>query len=382
MTNEVLDPNRLLAEIGITEQQERAYRLLLVRGGLRAHEVSTALQLSDAQSLALLAALESKGLAMRARPNAQPCVQLNVELSAEMSTALDFLPATPEVAVEALILQRQAQLERTRSAIALLRREGEHSAHDPATGAVEVISGRVSIQRARESVHSAARSELRCLMSPAVLGSSCQLPYDAKRTAGVRYLHVVDVSNAAGQLACEQLRAVAVSGDECRSAPHLPLGVMIADRQLALLPLEVHDPDDRALLVRPSALLDGLIAMFEMIWGQAASVGSPAEAAPLSADSQGAFSSELEALIPLLAAGLNDKAIAHRLRISVRTLIRRVAKLLTVLEARSRFQAGWATALRLRGISVPNSDADPALPAAENGNKSINGNHTLQRSAH
>lgn len=359
MTTEALEPNRLLAEIGITEQQERAYRLLLARGGLDAHEVSTTLQLTLAQSLALLSALESQGLVRRVQ-----------------DAELHFVPSTPEVAIEALILQRQAQLERTRSAIALLKREGEVPPRVPANDAIEVISGRTAILRAREMVCAAARSEVRCLLPVSLLGTSLQLPPEAARAPGVRHLHVVEITSIAGQLAFERLRAAASPTDECRSASLIPLGVIIADRQMALLPLEIHGSEEQALLMRSSALLEGLSTTFDMIWGQAA---PPVEVAR--ADASGAFSSELEALIPLLAAGLNDKAIAHRLRISVRTLIRRVAKLLSVLDARSRFQAGWATALRLHGISVPSTPHAP-LAVPEAGSKAINGNHPLQRSAH
>jgi DNA-binding NarL/FixJ family response regulator len=49
-----------------------------------------------------------------------------------------------------------------------------------------------------------------------------------------------------------------------------------------------------------------------------------------------------------MAAGLNDKAIAHELGISMRTLNRRISELMTQLNARSRFQIGWI-ASRLLG---------------------------------
>jgi len=48
-----------------------------------------------------------------------------------------------------------------------------------------------------------------------------------------------------------------------------------------------------------------------------------------------------------MGVGMNDKAIAHNLQISIRTLERRVADLMHSLDTRTRFQAGWAAALHL-----------------------------------
>jgi hypothetical protein len=201
------------------------------------------------------------------------------------------------------------------------------------------------------------------------------------RASGVRCLRVVDTTAIQDGAAVEHFCGPVAPLDECRFAQSLPLAVMIADRRLALLLLEAHNPQGSALLVGPSALLDGLQAMFEMVWGQAAPVGFSMAAPVAAGEARSPLSSELEALIPLLAAGLNDKAIAHRLHISVRTLIRRVTKLLTVLDARSRFQAGWASALRLHGIRAPNS-APAELSVPEGAANGIKGSQPAQRRAH
>ena len=359
MTSDVLDPNRLLAEIDITEQEEQAYKLLLARGALAAHEVSAALQLSEAQGLQLLAALASKALVERV-PDAE----------------LRFVPSTPEVAIEALIVQKQATLERTRSAIATLSRVGQESPPSPPASCVEVITGRTSLLQAHGLLRSLAQRELRCLMPTPCMMPNVSFERELARAAGVRCLRVVDSAAIKDRAAIEHFCGPVAPLDECRFSQTLPLALTIADRGLALLPLNMHNPEGPALLVRPSSLLDGLNAMFELIWAQATPVGFPIEAT--AADARSLLSSELESLIPLLAAGLNDKAIAHRLHISVRTLIRRVTKLLTVLDARSRFQAGWASALLLHGIRAPDS-GDTQLSVPES---TANGNHATPRRAH
>jgi sugar-specific transcriptional regulator TrmB len=339
MTTQALDANRLLAEIDISEQQERAYRLLLARGTLTVQDASEALQLADAESTQLLTSLEDKGLASRVP-----------------AAVLRFLPATPEVAIEALILKKQATLERTRSAIGQFKREVDQSSfesHRSPGGVIEVITERASILQAYEMLQCETRHELRCLIpAPFIATHSLGRERAPARTPAVRHLNVLDATAMTDPVAMDQVRARNVSPDEWRFGQSVPFRLLIADQRLALLPLDTHNPEGAALLVRPSSLLDGFNAMFDMIWNRAAPAELATQAIPGGGDSPGAFSAELEELIPLLAAGLNDKAIAHQLRISARTLMRRVVKLHTMLDARSRFQAGWSLALRLHGITL------------------------------
>ncbi len=345
MTTDILDESRLLAEIGVSEQEERAYRLLLARGALAVDDLCQALLLDRAQSAQLLAALEAKGLAVY-EPGALP----------------RFLPGTPEVAVEALILRKQATLERTRSAIARLKHEGSSrtaaAPPSPVGSVVTVITGRDLQLQTYRQVQNTAQHELRCLMpAPFVMAGNHAQP-EQPRYGSARYLSVLDAAARTDGATMEHIRARSAPNDEWRFARSIPIRVMIADRRLALLALDNDGLDGTLLLVRPSPLLDGLNAMFDMIWARAAHAGPPAAARIAVGDSTSAFCGELEALIPLLAAGLNDKTIAHRLRISVRTLLRRVAKLLNVLDAHSRFQAGWSLALRLHGITAPGNVSD------------------------
>jgi DNA-binding NarL/FixJ family response regulator len=69
-------------------------------------------------------------------------------------------------------------------------------------------------------------------------------------------------------------------------------------------------------------------------------------------------------VIPLLAAGLNDKAIAHEAGMSATTLNRRIAELMKSFGTRTRFQLGWRAALNAfpEGTSRgANSAAKPKL---------------------
>src|SRR5690348_6262466 len=91
------DVVRVLDAIGIDEPEERVYRALLDAPGSSLAELSANLQLSVARVRGSLASLETQALVSRtpAKPTR-------------------FVPAPPDVALEALIVARQEALERTR----------------------------------------------------------------------------------------------------------------------------------------------------------------------------------------------------------------------------------------------------------------------------
>ncbi|MER7334059.1 MULTISPECIES: LuxR C-terminal-related transcriptional regulator [unclassified Micromonospora] len=85
-----------------------------------------------------------------------------------------------------------------------------------------------------------------------------------------------------------------------------------------------------AIVVRPSPLLDGLVLLFDACWSRAVPLGVDATALDVQA---------LQVL-KLLAAGLQDEAIARQLGTTTRTVRRRVQDVLAALHAKSRFHAG------------------------------------------
>jgi len=62
-----------------------------------------------------------------------------------------------------------------------------------------------------------------------------------------------------------------------------------------------------------------------------------------------------------LAAGLNDKAIAHEAGISDTTLTRRVAELMKCFDTHTRFQLGWRAALDAfpKGLALSEASETP-----------------------
>lgn len=77
--------------------------------------------------------------------------------------------------------------------------------------------------------------------------------------------------------------------------------------------------------------------LFDTAWERAVPIG------PVTDEE---ITEEDRELLTLLTSGLKDEAIARRLDVHVHTVRRRITRLMAVLNAETRFQAGVQAALR------------------------------------
>lgn len=128
-------------------------------------------------------------------------------------------------------------------------------------------------------------------------------------------------------------------GEDARVLAGHPVKLLIGDERIALL---VPEPErlgvEGTLVVHASGLLAALAGLFETLWtlGVPVSVATPGVS----------LSEKDRKIVTLMAAGLTDEAIARRLNLSRRTVVRRIAELLDRLGATTRFQAGVQAANR------------------------------------
>jgi len=128
------------------------------------------------------------------------------------------------------------------------------------------------------------------------------------------------------------LRSRAEAGEQIRVLSDLPTRLMIIGTTHAVVPEPLGFADEPRLLVRQRALVGALILLFEQLWERAA---------PVPDLDRGEARPDLRRfLLQLLAAGQKDEQIARTLGLSLRTVRRRVADLMTELGSDSRFQAG------------------------------------------
>ncbi len=322
-----------LEVLGVTAPQESAYRLLLSHPGCSIPEVSRQLGMSRNSVHAAIGGLERLGLVSKG-PGQEPA----------------FFPVAPDVALEALILHRQAELERARAQAKQLMDDFNEGRKSEPPGMVEIVSGAEAVHRRFEQLQRGARHRVQVLDTPpyAGLGGTPNRVEMEALARGVEYLGIYD--RAALEAAPGTINAIAryvAAGEQARFLPRLPFKLATIDTDFGYVPLAVSQPDiARFMVIRPCSLLDALFYVFDILWERATPImlgedGAVGDGGP-SPDARPVDS----LLLNLLAAGMTDEAAARHLQLSYRTTRRRVAELMDALGAQSRFQAGVQAAHR------------------------------------
>lgn len=326
------DKKRSLEILGIDDDEEIVYRWLLTHPGASIAEVASGLFLPRAKTQRLLEAVEIKGLTTHTpeRPRR-------------------YLATSPDIGLEALVLQHQERLKHVRATIDELQQYAE-SQHNKRGNerVVEMIASREAESQLFADMHRSAQHEILTLTRPPLrvtrlnteAEALARLQEDAQ-TRGVIYRSIVDTEFLASPGASTRIRREHKSGEIFRTTPALPFKMVLADRRIAIVPLHLEQPDSASLLIRSSALLDALQAMFEMLWSQAAPLVFTSSGHIETGDAETEVGDQVTNIVSLMAAGLNDKTISRELKISSSTLNRRIARLMSIFHARTRFQLGW-----------------------------------------
>lgn len=331
---------RPLEPLGIDELEERTYRTLLTQGMVTAKEIAHTLALTLRKAQQLLDDIESKGLASHSpeRPRR-------------------YIAVPPELAIEALVGQRQVVLELARSTIPELKK---HAAKP--TGAktpeqpVEVITNHAALGQILAQLRQTVQEEVFGFQrAPWLYRKDLNRP---EMRPGVRIRSISDAGYIALPGALASLRSEMERGEQARIFPTLPIKMFVVDRRTGLIPLNVEDQGGPTLLVRAPSLLDALYELFEMTWARATPITFTRTGTMEAGKPDTQVSEMAIQMIPLLAAGLNDKAIVYETGISIATLNRRIAELMGRFGTRTRFQLGWRAALD----AFPERLATPAQP--------------------
>lgn len=304
----------MLESVGVEPPDEEAYRALLAVSECELPELAKLLEREEREVAATVDRLEALGL-----------------LTTTSDHPVRLLPTRPDVAVDALVAVRRAELDRVRAEARVLLTELRAQEQHRPENLVEVIVGQDAIAARFAQLLNGTREQLLVLDRP---------PYASRpgesdpRVRGllsdgvvVQGIYSPDSLNVPGGV--DEAYSAADAGETSRVHPQVPMKLAVFDRRIALLPLSVDQLVDSALVVHPCALLDALIEMFTLLWDQAVPVVPSVTADPTDAR-----------LMTLLAAGFKDDAIARQLGLSSRTVGRRVAELMETLGARTRFQAG------------------------------------------
>lgn len=133
------------------------------------------------------------------------------------------------------------------------------------------------------------------------------------------------------------IQARAEAGEEIRLLPDIPTRLLVIGTSHALLPEPLGTTESPRVMVRQRGLVQALVMLFDRMWD---------DGAPVDLELGRTGDDARRFLLQQLASGAQDEQIARRLGLSLRTVRRRVAELMSELGAASRFQAGVEAAKR------------------------------------
>lgn len=326
----------MLAVLGIDEQAEAVYRLMLTRhpGGVAEYaerlgwpEAEVRGALDRLAELRLLRESAQEAGAVRA---VSPKVGLGLLLQQEQS----------------VLLRRQQALAEGQEAASRLATEFAEAAEDSGLHGVETLDGLDAIQMRLEELAQSCSSECLSFM-PGGAQSAASLdasrPLDEQllgRGVAVLTLYQDSVRNDPSTLG--YARWLTDLGGGVRTTAVLPVRMVMFDRKHALLPLDPENTRAGAIQVSGPGLIEPLVQLFEQTWSRAEPFGTPQDRM---AGTDGLREQEA-ALLALLAQGLTDEQCARRLGLGLRTVRRMMADVMSRLDARSRFEAGVRAARR------------------------------------
>lgn len=324
----------MLEPLGVTEDEEKVYRILLGDPQATLVTIRSLTGHGEARLRRLLRSLEGHGLVSRTR----------------RPGAGGFTAAPPAVAIPALAHRRQQELDRLWGIAASLTEEFRRGQEHVRRGfeLVEILEDRSAVTQRYLQLHETARAEVLILDPPPYATVTIDTVELETLRRGVAYRTIYHRDALAEPGALAAIEEYVVAGQEARTLSHPPLRMAIVDRETALLPLDYERPAREGALLRSPALLAGLAYLFDVLWEQAVPLVVGMESSVLEGSASPPLDSGDQRILALLAAGLKDEAIARQLDLGLRTVRRRVARLMQTLHAGNRFQlalhaarAGW-----------------------------------------
>ncbi|OIJ63360.1 helix-turn-helix transcriptional regulator [Streptomyces mangrovisoli] len=315
----------MLRAVGLDESHESAYRTLVTLGAAEVPDLARRLCLGEQDTEHALRRLEERGLAAQspARPGR-------------------WVAAPPGVALGALLTQQRHELEQAELAAALLAAEYRAAAAEPAVhDLVEVVSGAAAVTQRFLQLQLGATEEVAALVTGrpvAVTGAENEAEEQAARR-GVRYRVVVERAVLDLPDGIAELTAALGRDEEVRIAETVPTKLVVADRSLAMVPLSARSAEPAALVVHASGLLELLCGLFESVWREALPLRLGASGVTED-HPDGPDRTDLEVL-SLLLAGMTDASVAKQLDLGLRTVQRRVKRLMGLTGVTTRLQLGW-----------------------------------------
>ncbi|MEU4394339.1 helix-turn-helix domain-containing protein [Kribbella sp. NPDC023855] len=314
----------MLEPFDLSSAEETLYLALLDTSSLTVDEIAGLLDITSTGVQKATATLEAAGLISRlpGTPYRYCAVDPGIGFAALLAAQHEQARAAEENVGRARAVADQ-----------LAERYRLRGARHP-VDLVEVVVGEDAVRQRVYQIQDAAQREVRGIDIPPYLTKPASELTSLAAGITTRWLYDRSALDVPGKL--DEIAAMAAAGEQGRLIHNAPMKMMISDDQFALIALTSQDTGTvSALVVGPSIFFDGLVRMFESLWSYAVPLRptdpKPGADLPTPEDSQ---------LLAMLATGLTDQAIAHRRGVSLRTVQKRVGRLMEQLNAGTRFEAG------------------------------------------
>lgn len=197
---------------------------------------------------------------------------------------------------------------------------------------IDLIRHRIAELAGQERHEHLSMSPEQAISAPAVAAAA---PLDKALLQRGGRLRILGVPPADGDATGVHQEELARLGAEQRITEHLPLKVMVFDRKVAMLPLNLLAPGNGVLEVTEPTLVQSLVSVVMREWSVARDPRHPdIPSVQLSAREA--------ALLNLMASGYTDVTAARRLGVSARTVGYTLRGLMDRLHVETRFQLGLA----------------------------------------
>lgn len=317
----------ILSALGLSDDDEALYRALVDSPSATTASLGRAVGLPPSEVEKRLALLLAQGLVAR-------------------STDGRYVAASPAIALGPLVRQRREDIRRAELELAALTERYWVSAGDRTAGdLVEVVTGVELIANRFAHLQRSAEKEVRALVTAnvAAVGRRENPDEDEGVRRGVHYRVVIERAILEQHGASDDATGALSSGEDIRVVERVPIKLLIADQNLAMVPMDADGLAPAALLVHRSGLLDALLALWDAVWDRARPLVADADQL-VEADAGVRLSPEDRQILMLLLAGLTDGSIAGQLNMSMRTVQRRVRDMMDLAGVHTRLQLGWHAA--------------------------------------
>jgi len=313
---------------GLDDEVESVYRILVGHGAVSVAQIAERLRLPEDRITAIVAQLAKRGL---------------VAPSSELPGR--YRAAPPALALGGLLSERRHELKQAERVVETLAQEYRRNVTGVALrDLVEVVTGIEAVRHRFDQLQLGAEQELLALVTDVPVAVN-GMDNDAEPVAvarGVSYRVVLERSVLEAPYGSVPLAQALDRGEQIRIVDRVPTKLMMADRSVVMLPLTpLGAPGEPAVMViRAGGVVEAMVGLFESVWAQGLPIRVTDSGVAMEDQGRQPDAVDLQ-ILSLLLVGMTDVSIAKQLDLGLRTVQRRVKRLMDLAGLTTRMQLGW-----------------------------------------